>query len=148
MNHSALSFIIAKSSLEAIPKFLSSPKNAEIYNGAIILLLVLLGAGLSWGFVRLMQSFSTRHLANPRKLFVQLCRAHQLSTGERRQLEQLAELNGLSTPALLMVDASLWKLDELARVQKIQLKQKERFLTLQKTLYDQPRLTVDRLPPS
>ena len=62
--------------------------------------------------------------------------------------EQLATLNGLSTPSQLMVDASLWKLDELAHTRQLQPKQRERLLTLQKTLYDQPRLTVDRFPPN
>lgn len=129
--------------MESILKFCSSP---TLYNGAIILLLTLVGFALSWACIRFTQSYATRHQPNPRKLFMQLCRAHQLSSGERRQLELLAQLNGLSTPAVLMVDASLWRLDELTSDQKLQSKQRERLLTLQKTLYDQPRLSVSSMP--
>ena len=148
MIDSAFSVVFANISLEAILKFVSSPKNSAFYNGCILLLLAVVGAALSWACVRLTQVLTTKNVANPRKLFLQLCRAHQLSVGERRQLEQLATLVGTSTPAILMVDASLWKLDELVREQKLASKQRERLLTLQKTLYDQPRLTFGGLPNS
>jgi len=135
---------IGQSNLTAFLNFLRSPQNAEIYNGAIILLLTVIGIALSWGCVQLTKSFTATNNANPRQLFLQLCRAHQLSSSERRQLEQLAELVGLDTPAVLMIDASRWQLEQLTREKKLVPKQHERLLTLQKMLYDQPRLQVAR----
>lgn len=142
MIESLLSLPIGQSSLTAVLKFLSSPKNAEIYNGVIILLLTLVGVGLSWGCVRFTKLLYAKNNADPRKLFLQLCRAHQLSSAERRQLEQLSELVGLDTPAVLMIDASRWQLERLAQERKIDAKQHDRLLTLQKMLYNQPRLQL------
>jgi hypothetical protein len=148
MNHLALNPIFANVSLESILRFIGSPRNAEIYNGIVVFLLALLGLGLSWACVCLTKQFSNKSVANPRKLFKQLCRAHELSGSERRQLERLASLLGLETPAILMIDASLWNIDELTNAKKLQPRQSERLLTLQKILYDQPRLQADHWPAS
>jgi hypothetical protein len=142
MNHQALNLMFAKVSLESVLQFIGSPRNAEIYNGGVVLFLALIGLALCWGCVYLTTQFSSKSVANPRKLFMRMCCAHQLSGSERRQLEQLARLLGLETPAILMIDASLWNIDELSSAKKLKPKQRERLLNLQKILYDQPRLSV------
>jgi len=142
MNHQALNLIFANISLESVLRFIRSPRNAEVHNGIVVVFLVLIGLGLSWACVYLTKKFSSKSAANPRKLFKQLCRAHELSGSERRQLEQLAKLLGLETPAILMIDTSLWKVDELVSSKELLPKQRERLMTLQRILYDQPRLSV------
>jgi len=142
MNHQALNLIFANISLESVLRFIRSPRNAEVHNGIVVVFLVLIGLGLSWACVYLTKKFSSKSVANPRKLFKQLCRAHELSGSERRQLEQLAKLLGLETPAILMIDTSLWKVDELVSSKELLPKQRERLMTLQRILYDQPRLSV------
>ena len=142
MNHQALNLVLANLSLESILRFIRSPKNAEIYNGIVVVLLALVGLGLSLACVYLTKLFSAKPAANPRKLFKQLCRAHELSGSERRQLEQLAKLTGVENPAVLMIDSSLWNVDELVAAKKLHPKQCDRLLTLQRVLYDQPRLTT------
>lgn len=140
MNHQALNNVLANVSLESVLHFIRSPRNAEIYNGIVVVLLGLAGLALTWACIYLTKRFSNKNAANPRKLFKQLCRAHDLSSSERRQLENLARLRGLEAPAALMIDASLWKLDELTSANKLQPKQRDQLLATQKILYDQPRV--------
>ncbi len=135
---------IGQSGLGPLLKYLSSPQNTGIYNSAIILLLIFVGISLSCICVQLTKAFSARNTENHRKLFLQLCRAHQLSGSERRLLEHLAALVGLDTPAVLMIDASRWHLERLTREKKIDTQHQERLLTLKKMLYDQPRLQITR----
>ncbi len=143
MNHQALNLMLANVGLEPLLQFIRSPRNAEIYNGIVVILLALVGLALTWACVYLTKRFSNKPVANPRKLFKQLCSAHELSGSERRQLEHLASLLGLENPAILMIDSSLWDVDNLISAKKLQLRQRDRLLTLQKMLYDQPRLCVD-----
>lgn len=140
MNHQALKLVVANVSLEAVLQFLRAPRNAEIYNAVVVLLLGLIGLTLTWTCVYLTKHFSNRHAANPRKLFKKLCRVHDLSISECRQLERLASLLALETPAILMIDSSLWRVEELTNTNKLQPRQRDRLLALQKVLYDQPRL--------
>lgn len=142
MIHHALNPMLANVSLESVLQFIRSPRNAELYNGIVVLLLVLMGLALSWASVCLTKRLITAPSASPRKLFVQLCRAHDLSSSDRRQLEHLAKLLGMENPAILMIDASCWNVDELISAKKLQPTHRERLLTLQKVLYDQPRLNV------
>jgi hypothetical protein len=138
----AMHLILANISLESVLRFIRSPRNAEIYNGIVIVLLALIGLGLTLGCIYLTKLLSSKPLANPRKLFKQLCRVHELTGSERRQLEHLAKLTGVENPAILMIDSSLWNVDELLATKKLQTKQRERLLALQRVLYDQPRLTT------
>ncbi len=142
----SMNFVIASGSIESILRFIRSPRNAEVYNGIVVLLLTLIGLGLCWVCISLTKRLSQKPAANSRKLFKQLCRVHELSGSERRQLEELARLHGIETPAVLMIDTSLWRVDELVEAKKLQPKQRERLLTLQKVLYDQPRLSVEHGP--
>lgn len=135
-------YLLGDLSIESLLLFLRSPRYYEVYNGLIITLLAAIGLALSLGCIRLTQHLTNQSAPNTRKLFAQLCRAHYLSSSQRQELELLADLLGLSTPALLMIDASLWQLDELTRQNKLLAKDCERLLTLQKALYDQPRLTA------
>jgi hypothetical protein len=142
MIHHVLNPILANVSLESVLQFILSPRNAEVYNAIVVLAMALMGLALSWACVCLTKRLTAAPSANPRKLFVQLCRAHDLSSGDRYQLEQLAKLLGMENPAILMIDASCWNVDELASAKKLTPTQRERLLTLQKVLYDQPRLTM------
>ena len=142
MNPTALNSMFANVSLESVLHFLRSPRNAEIYNGIVILLLALVGLVVSWTCFYLTKRLTAKPVANPRKLFRQLCRAHELTGSERRQLEHLAKLLGIDTPAILMIDASLWNIDKLINAKKLQPKQRERLLSLQKILYELPRLSA------
>ncbi len=135
---------VGQSSLTALLSFLRSPENANVYNGVIIVLLTMVGITLSWGCAQLTRTLTSKNQADPRKLFLQLCRAHQLTSKERRELEQLAEQLGLDTPAVLLIDASRWQLEQLTRERKIGAKHHKRLQNLQKMLYDQPRLQVAR----
>lgn len=146
MNHQALNLIVANISLESVLRFIRSPRNAEVYNGVVIALLALIGLGLTLVCVYFTKRLSQKPLANPRKLFKQLCRAHELTGRERRQLEHLAKLLGVETPAILMIDTSIWNVDKLVEAKKLQPKQRERLMTLQRVLYDQPRLTTSLDP--
>ena len=143
MNPAALRLMFANVSLESILQFVRSPRNAEVYNGLVVLLLAMIGLALSWACLCLTKRFTTKPAAKPRKLFKQLCRAHELSRSERRQLEHLARLLGIDNPAILMIDASLWNVEILTNVKLSQPKQRERLLSLQKVLYDQPRLSAN-----
>ncbi len=145
INHQALNLVIANSSLESVLRFIRAPRNAEVYNGIVVVLLVLIGLGLSLACVYLTKKLSAKPVANPRKLFKHLCRAHELTGTERRQLEHLANLLGVETPAILMIDTSLWNVDELVNAKKLQPKQRERLMALQRLLYDQPRLCEGHL---
>ena len=109
MNPAALSIMFADVSLESILQFLRSPRNALIYNGVVVLLLAMIGLALTWACRYLIKRHIARTAANPRKLFQQLCLAHELSGSERRQLQNLAKLLGIDTPAILMIDALLLK---------------------------------------
>ena len=142
MNPAALRVMFANVSLESILQFIGSPRNAEIYNGIVVLLLAMIGLALTWACRYLTKRLIAKPAADPRKLFKQLCRAHELTSSERRQLEHLATLLGIDTPALLMIDASLWNFEILTNAKKLQPKQRERLLSLQKVLYDQPRLSA------
>ena len=146
MNYQAMNLILASVSLESILRFIRSPRNAEIYNGIVIAFLALIGLGLTLACVYFTKRLSNKPLANPRKLFKQLCRAHELTGSERRQLEHLAKLLGVETPAILMIDTSIWNVDELVAAKKLQPKQRDRLITLQRVLYDQPRLTTSLDP--
>jgi hypothetical protein len=137
-----MNLFLANLSIESILRFIRSPRNAEIYNGIVVGLLVLIGLGLTWACVYFTKSLNAKLAANPRKLFKQLCRAHELSGSERRQLERLAKLSELENPAILIIDSSVWNVDELVAAKKLQPKQRERLLTLQHVLYAQPRLTT------
>ncbi len=140
MDHQAFNLIAVNLSLESVLRFIRSPRNAEIYNGIVVVLLALIGLGLTWTCVYLTKKLSANRVANPRKLFKQLCHAHELSGAERRQLEHLARLLGLESPAVLIIDTSIWNVDELVIAKKLQPKQQERLMALQRLLYDQPRL--------
>ena len=144
MNPAALSIMFADVSLESILQFLRSPRNALIYNGVVVLLLAMIGLALTWACRYLIKRHIARTAANPRRLFQQLCLAHELSGSERRQLQNLAKLLGIDTPAILMIDASLWNFESLSNANKLPPKQRERLLSLQKVLYDQPRLSATR----
>ena len=141
----AMNLILANFGLESVLRFIRSPRSAVVYNGIVVVFLVLIGLGLSWACVYLTKKFSSKSVANSRKLFKQLCHAHEFSGSERRQLEHLAKLLGLETPAILMIDTTLWKVDELVSSKQLQPRQRERLMTLQRILYDQPRLSVEHI---
>ena len=146
MNNEVLSLFFANVNLESVLRFIRAPRNAEVYNGIVVLLLSVVGLALCWICIYLTKRFSKTPAASPRKLFKRLCRAHELSRGERRQLEHLARLLGLDTPAILLIDSSLWKVDDLVSAKKLQPKHRERLITIQSILYDQPRLSVEHRP--
>lgn len=54
-------------------------------------------------------------LRSPRRLFQQLCQQHQLPPDAVRLLEELAAVRRLSHPALVFVDASLYRRAGLTR---------------------------------
>jgi hypothetical protein len=143
MNYQALNPLFANIGIESVLRFIRSPRNAEIYNGGVVLILAVIGLALCWACLCLTKQFSKKPAANPRKLFKLLCRAHELAGSERRQLERLARLSSLENPAILMIDSTLWKVNELVIAKKLQPKQGERLVALQRILYDQPRLTAE-----
>ncbi len=79
-----------------------------------LLLFVVAAAALVWLLRWLLQRQSGIHrYYHPRRLFLQLCRAHGLSSQERKLLWQLAQFLQLEHPATLFLLAELWEPAEL-----------------------------------
>ncbi len=79
--------------------------------------------------------------ADPRELFMQLCRAHELSSSQRRTLEAHAAMLKIE-PNLLFIDSGRWHLEELRQLNQLRPAQFDRLQTLQRMLYEPPRLSV------
>lgn len=75
---------------------------------AIILLCVVLGVG-GWGITiyRMSQPFD-----NPVALFRALCRAHDLTSPQRKLLLRMAQTLQLPSPSALFIDSGLWTIPE------------------------------------
>ena len=108
----------------------------------IALLIAVVVLGSIWLGIYLHKRYFCQPLLNPRKLFAQLCRAHQLTRTQRRSLDQLGEILKLPTPSVLMLDARLWQLEELLSSKRIDARKFEKLTTLQRTLYTDARVDV------
>jgi hypothetical protein len=84
------------------------------WTGAIITSLVLLTlATLLIIAARRAALRESRGYRHPRRLFAELCRAHQLDPARRKLLERLAAEQKLSQPSLLFLDPDRFQADRL-----------------------------------
>ena len=70
----------------------------------ILLAVVIAISILLWFLSRVFQRESNESLQNPRRLFRELCRAHQLTYSESWLLWRLAQAKHLTQPALVFID--------------------------------------------
>lgn len=75
-------------------------------------LVVTVGLGLTWLVVTWLNRRRQRRRHAPRKLFRDLCKAHQLTRRQRRMLWRLAQRRQLPQPALLFLDPQSWGLEQ------------------------------------
>lgn len=80
---------------------------------------------------------SAQVIDNPTWLFHELCRKHELSSGQRQLLALLASAKGLSDPSALFIDAQLWDLDPVKHPKLCTAKYSHRLRVAQHTLFNQ-----------
>ncbi len=98
----------------------------------VLAIVAIVVAGI-WVLTRLIaRQDRDRRYHNPRALFRELCRTHQLNTKERRFLRQVATYQRLKQPALLFVQPDRLQPSELGRHQRAQ---KALLKTLRKQLF-------------
>jgi hypothetical protein len=132
---------LAEANLEAVHTAFNNRKT-DVMPLLSMLLIALVAGGLFYGVKCWRQRQLARTLTDPAQLFNELCRAHQLSRGDIALLKQLATMLSLPSPSILMVDSTAWKLHELLRTNKIMQKKFEQLHKLQRTLYQEPRLSI------
>ncbi len=81
----------------------------------VVLLLALLAVvvGVIWLLSRHIQRKEAAGYNQPRALFRELCRAHELDWSDRRLLLQVAHLQRITNPTWLFVQPELWNVDRL-----------------------------------
>ena len=111
---SLLSFdpVLAKSRIEAMNEaFLSKQSGTGGATGLVLVGIAALAIAVAALVVYLSSARSQRVINNPKKLFKELCRKHELSSSQKSLLGSLAVAKGLSDPCVLFIDANLWELD-------------------------------------
>ena len=92
---------------------LRNPFRESGWQGAIVLVGVILAVGLGLGLISRYVHGREKGINSPRRLFRALCAAHRLNFSERALLHRLAKHHQLASPAVLFVEARLWEEDTL-----------------------------------
>ncbi len=79
---------------------------------ALVLILAVIGIVMLTS--RFVSVSERRRNSSPRRLFQELCRAHELSWNERQLLKRLAAWHGLKQPAALFVEPERFLVDDPA----------------------------------
>lgn len=99
---------------------------------------ILLGVGIAAVYYWLQRR--PRRLHNPKRLFNDLCHAHQLTKGQRTQLCTLANKLKIAQPSLLFLDDTLWNFDQLSQGEYAATpSQIENLKKLNRTLFTTPK---------
>lgn len=104
------------------------PANVGIFLGCLAGLTVLI-----WLVARYVQRDGSRPFNGPRRLFWQLCRAHQLDLRESWLLWKLARGHGLRQPAQVFIEAQYFNADTLPNHLR---RQDKVFVALRKRLFE------------
>lgn len=128
--------------LDPLPLAASNNGMQAIVLGLGLVLSVILTALLCgvYFFTRYRQGIS---IDDPHAIFRDLCRAHDLTSVERRLMKRLAAGLELSSPSALFVDSTLWRLpDGSDRHQRLSKSDWDKLLKLQRTLFLPPPAKV------
>jgi hypothetical protein len=88
--------------------FRKGSENLTTQDLLILLAVVLAIGGSLWFLSRAIYGRKRRTLNNPRALFRELCRAHQLDAATGRLLSELAQSKALAHPAVVFLDPKLF----------------------------------------
>ena len=129
--------LLAQSRIQTMNQGFRAQNSANLGTAMLMLGGIALVILLAFGIAYLVKLQRAKISDDSTKLFSELCRAHNLSFGQRRWMRQLAKARKLDDPNQLFLNPGLWVLDPGADGKLCQRKARKHLLIAQRVLFNE-----------